>query len=349
MNKDYLETYAKFLISSSKNAYSTDLERITDSEYSKDKIYRFLSSGQFCERTFWLSIKPTIKSIQNNNACISFDDTIIHKEYMKENDVVSYYYDHTNMKCTKGINLLSCIYQINDISMPLNFRVVRKTKEKIDKNGNTKKVSEYTKNQMLRDMLKMTKVNKIKYRYVLADSWYSSTENLKYIHSNLNKLFVFAMKKNRCFKFPNEDFKQFRKLSSSNFMPNKVYQIELKGCDFPIYLSRQVFKNEDGKETSLYLITNDEFLNYENTIKVYQKRWDIEVYHKSLKQNCSLGKSLVRTVKTIIGHVFASIYAYYILEKIKIKTKENQFQIKTRYYLGGLKKVFTQLKNLKIA
>ncbi len=81
--------------------------------------------------------------------------------------------------------------------MPLNFRVVRKTKEKIDKNGKTKKVSEYTKNQMLRDMLKMTKVNKIKYRYVLADSWYSSTENLKYIHT----------------LFPNEDFKQFRKLS----------------------------------------------------------------------------------------------------------------------------------------
>jgi len=136
---------------------------------------------------------------------------------MKKNDVVSYYYDHTKSECTKGINLLSCIYQINDISMLLNFRVVRKTKEKIDKNGKTKKVLEYTKNQMLRDMLKMTKVNKIKYRYVLADSRYSSTENLKYIHSNLNKLFVFAMKKNGCFKFPNEDFKQFRKLSSSNF------------------------------------------------------------------------------------------------------------------------------------
>jgi hypothetical protein len=71
MNKDYLNIYANFLIASSKYAHSTDLQKITEDRYSKDKIYRFLSSGEFCEKNFWLTIKPILKSIQNNNACIS--------------------------------------------------------------------------------------------------------------------------------------------------------------------------------------------------------------------------------------------------------------------------------------
>ena len=44
MNKDYLNIYANFLIASSKYAHSTDLQKITEDRYSKDKIYRFLSS-----------------------------------------------------------------------------------------------------------------------------------------------------------------------------------------------------------------------------------------------------------------------------------------------------------------
>ena len=51
------------------------------------------------------------------------------------------------------------------------------------------------------------------------------------------------------------------------------------------------------KKASLYLI-NDEFLNYGR------------VYYKSLEQNCSMGKATVRTVQTIIGHIFCSIYLY---------------------------------------
>ena len=51
MNKKYLETYSNFLIASTKSAHSTDLQKITDSEFSKDSVYRFLSSGQFCEKT----------------------------------------------------------------------------------------------------------------------------------------------------------------------------------------------------------------------------------------------------------------------------------------------------------
>lgn len=349
MNKKYLETYSNFLIASTKSAHSTDLQKITDSEFSKDSVYRFLSSGQFCEKNYWLSIRKTLRSVEDSNACISFDDTIVHKPHSQTNEVIEYYWDHTINKSVKGINILSCTYQTKDISLPLNYRVIRKNKTVTDENGESKRKAEFTKNQSMRAMLKTAKVNKIKYRYVLADSWYTTNENLKYIHKYLNKLFVCAIKTNRVFKFLGEDFKQFRKLNKGNFQPGEVYEIELKGCLFPVFLTKQVFKNEDGKEASLYLITNDEFLNYDSTIKVYKKRWNIEVYHKSLKQNCSMGKATVRTVQTIIGHIFCSIYSYVKLEKLKMKTQFNHFKLKTKYYLLGLKETFLKLSDLKTA
>jgi len=341
MDKEHLNVYANFLIASSKYAHSTDLQKITQDKYSKDKIYRFLSSGKFCEKNFWLTIKPFLKSIQSNNAYISVDDTIIEKPHTKENEVVSYCYDHTKSKCVKGINLLSMTYKIGDTSLPINYRVIRKEEIPSEAdNVKIKKKSALTKNQHFRNMLKVAKTNKIKYRYVLADSWFSSNENFKYIHKDLDKCFVFAVKSNRLFKFPEEDDTHFRKLSSFDFQPETAYAIEFKGLSFPLYLSKQVFKNEDGKEAVLYLVTNDEYLSYDNMVKIYQKRWDIEVYHKSLKQNCSLGKSSVRTVKTILGHIFCSIYAYVLLEKLKLKKKQNQFKLSTSYYLKGLEKTF---------
>ena len=344
MNKDHLNVYANFLIASSKYAHSTDLQKITKDKYSKDKIYRFLSSGEFCEKNFWLTIKPMLKNIQNNNACISVDDTIIEKPHTKENDVVSYCYDHTKSKCVKGVNLLSVTYKTSEASLPINYRVIRKNKISTDHDTNkTKKKSALTKNQHFRNMLKTIKGNKIKYRYVLADSWFSSNENFKYIHNDLDKCFVFAVRSNRLFKFTGEDDSQYRKLSSFDFLPETAYAIEFKGVSFPLYLSKQVFKNEDGKEAVLHLVTNDEYLSYDNMVKIYQKRWDIEVYHKSLKQNCSLGKSSVRTVKTILGHIFCSIYAYILLEKLKLKKKKNQFKLSSMYYLKGLERTFKSL------
>ena len=96
MNKKYLETYSNFLIASTKSAHSTDLQKITDSEFSKDSVYRFLSSGQFCEKNYWLSIRKTLRSVEDSNACISFDDTIVHKPHSQTNEVIEYYWDHTN-------------------------------------------------------------------------------------------------------------------------------------------------------------------------------------------------------------------------------------------------------------
>ena len=64
----------------------------------------------------------------------------------------------------------------------------------------------------------------------------------------------------------------------------------LNGVDFPVWIAKHVFKNKDGSTGTLYLCTNDPELDGDQMLKVYQRRWPIEEFHKSLKQNASLAK-----------------------------------------------------------
>ncbi|MBC7920462.1 MAG: transposase, partial [Ferruginibacter sp.] len=43
---------------------------------------------------------------------------------------------------------------------------------------------------------------------------------------------------------------------------------------------------------------------------IYQRRWKVEEYHKSLKQNASMGSSPTKTPDTQANHFFASMLAY---------------------------------------
>jgi hypothetical protein len=49
---------------------------------------------------------------------------------------------------------------------------------------------------MMREMIQRHMKNEVRFRYILADSWYSSTENMKFIEK-MHKVFIFGMKGNR--------------------------------------------------------------------------------------------------------------------------------------------------------
>jgi hypothetical protein len=59
----------------------------------------------------------------------------------------------------------------------------------------------------------------------------------------------------------------------------------LKDVSFPVRLVRQVFTNKDGSTGILYLACSDTTVSRAFILTTYQKRWPIEVFHKSLKQN----------------------------------------------------------------
>jgi IS4 transposase len=121
----------------------------------------------------------------------------------------------------------------------------------------------------------------------------------------------------------------------------------LKNCAFSVALIAKVFKNEEGSTGTLYLITNDRENSADQIYEVYKKRWRIEEYHKSIKQNASLEKSPTKVVHSQRNHIFASIIAYCKLDFLKVKTCLTHFALKYKLLGKANQMAFLELKKLQ--
>jgi predicted nucleic-acid-binding protein len=351
VNKELLDTYSDYLISSFSYTTATGLSQMLDNQITHDKITQFLSAREYTSKDLWLLVKLKVREIETNDGCIIFDDTIEEKPYTDENDIICWHHDHSKGKDLKGINILNCIYHNNKGTIPLAFEAVRKTEIYIDpKSGKQKRKSPITKNEMLLQMFYQALKNQVKFLYVLADSWFSSKENMQEVVDN-DKHFIFAIKSNRLIALSQSDKLQgeFVRVDSLNLKEGETIQCYFKGLDFPTLLTYQVFKNKDGQTGTLYLAASDITLESSEINAIYQKRWKVEEYHKSIKQNTSLAKSPTRRVTTQINHIFASIYAFFKMELLNMQTNLNHFALKTKLYTRALMLSFNELRKLQNA
>ena len=127
------------------------------------------------------------------------------------------------------------------------------------------------------------------------DSWFSSKANLIHIKENLKKDFIAGIKSNRLISFsPNCEKKEdLQRIDELKLKDEKPVQVYLKGMGFPILLMK----------------------------KTYKKRWKIEEYHRSIKNNTSLTKSPTKKEKSQLNHLFCSLYGYIKLEAMSLEQK----------------------------
>ena len=349
-DKELLDIYTDYLISSFGLTTQTGLSRLLNGAISHDRIQRFLSKEPKTGKDLWLTVKPYVRQIQGDNGVIIVDDSIAEKPHTDENDIIAWHYDHTKGCSVKGINFITALYHVGDISLPVNYRLVEKTEFYTDKKtGKEKRRSSVTKNEHYRQMLRQVKQNQIPLRYVLNDVWFASADNMMFVKHELERDFVMPLKTNRKVALSLEDKKQGRygRVDALDIEPDTRLTIYLEGVDFPLHLVKQVFTNGDGSVGILYLVTSDLDLSYDGITTIYGKRWNVEPYHKSLKQNASLAKSPTKTITTQSNHFFASVCAYIKLEMLKVATKINHFALKAKLYVNALQSAFQTLDTLQ--
>jgi DDE superfamily endonuclease len=352
MNTDLLELYSDYLLSAFSYTTATGLSRMTGGEVSHDKITRFLSEKELNSPKLWRLVKPLVREFEDEaSGVLIIDDTIEEKPYTDESELVCWHYDHSKGRNVKGMNLLSTLYRVGDVSVPVAFELVKKPEWVFnEKKERWQRKSLRTKNELYRRMLKACIKNRIEFRYVLNDVWYASSENMRYIKEELKKGFIMPIKANRKVALSLEAKKrgEYEQVASVGLEPGTVREIYVEQVEFPLLLVKQVFENEDGSEGVLYLVSSDVTLDYERLTTIYQERWKVEEYHKSLKSNASLAKSPTKTIRTQSNHVFASIYAFVKLERMKLATKTNPFALRSRMYLKAVQAAFKELQSLRL-
>jgi hypothetical protein len=352
MNKEYLELYTDYLLSTFGHATATGLSTLVDGQVSHDQITRFLSGGEYTSKDLWLEVKSTVRKVEREDAVLIFDDTVQEKPYTDENEVMCWHYDHSKGRAVQGFNLLNCLYHVTDVSIPVAFELIKKPVEYSDlKTRKRKRASLVTKNELMRAMLDVCVQNQLKFRFVLFDTWFASKENMCHIKQKLEKDFVCALKSNRLAAVRAEDYEnnRYTPIEELPWQEETLFTGWLKDVPFPVLFVRQVFTNKDGSTGILYLACSDTTVMRKLILATYQKRWPVEVFHKSLKQNAALGKAPVRRVTTQNNHVFAVLYAIFKLECLKIKRHLNHFALRAHLYLKATRTAFDELQTLKAA
>jgi hypothetical protein len=288
-----------------------------------------------------------VREIESEYGMIIVDDSICEKPYTDKNEIVCWHYDHSQQPNVRGINFVTCLYHNTGISLPVGCEVIAKTERYTDpKEGKAKRRSPKTKNEYYRAMTQQALRTQIKFKYVLNDVWFSSAGNMKFVKLTLKKEFIMPLKAKRkvAVSLSAERNGHYQRVDTLELEAMQLVTIYLEGVEFPLLRLKQVFKHEDGATGILYLVTSDITLSGDNMAPLYQKRWIVEPYHKSLKQNASPEKSPAQTVATRTNHLFASLCGFVKLELLKDTTKLNHFALKSKLYLHALQSAYATLR-----
>jgi len=350
MNQELFDLYTDYLISAFGPTTATGLSRMLDGQISHDQVTRLLAEPPQNSADLWREVKPLVRHIERPAGTLSIDDSIGEKPHTDENDIVCWHWSHSFDRHVKGIEFLTAFYHVGEVSLPIAFDLVEKTESYLDpKTGKQKRRSPVSKNERYRRLLRVAMHNQVLFQYVLNDVWFASADNMKYVKGDLKKEFIMPLKSNRKVALSEADKRrgQYSAVSSLDLPAGTTREIWLEDVPFAVLLLKQVFTNDDGSTGVRYLVTSDLTLDYDRITKLFHKRWGIEVYHKSLKQNASLEKSPTRTETTQRNHLFASLGAYVKLERLKIKTKLNHFALKSKLYLSAVRSAYAELVKLK--
>ena len=351
-DNELLDLYSEYLISSFGATTGTGLAALLQGQVSHDRIQRFLAGRDFTSADLWRLVKPHVRTIEQDDGVLIVDDSIAEKPYTDENDIIAWHYDHSQGHSVKGINFLSALYHAPDpaVSLPVGFRVVAKTEHYVDKkDGKAKRRSPVSKNAHYQSLLRQAHLNRVRFRYVLNDIWFASAENMMFVRHAIERHFIMPLKSNRKVALSATDKQHGRYVSVASLpLEAGVVQIVyLEGVDFPLALCKQVFANEDGSSGIQYLVSSDLQLRAEQITTIYRTRWNVEPFHKSLKQNASLEKSPTRTVRTQTNHLFAAMCGYIKLELLHTKHQLNHFALKAKLHFRALQLAFAELRQLQ--
>jgi hypothetical protein len=349
MKKAELDLYTDYLLSAFGAATATGLSAMVDGEVSHDKITRLLSGKDYTSKDLWQQVKSTVRKLERDESVLVFDDTIQEKAWTDESELMCWHYDHCSGRNVRGLNFVNALYHVNGVSIPVAFELVKKPLQYCDvKTRQVKRKGDVTKNEMMREMIDTCIGNTLKFRFVLMDGWFSSEENFDFI-TGRGRHFIAALKDNRLIALSEEErkAKRFVRVDELNFLEKTAVQGWLKGYAKAVLLVRQVFTNKDGSTGTLHLVCSDLACDYDAITTTYKKRWNVEVFHKSLKSNANLAKSPTRTVRTQSNHVFMSICAAFKLECPGLKNKLSPFSIRLKLLINASRTAYAELQQLR--
>jgi hypothetical protein len=306
-----LPMYMGFVMSEPKSTTCTRLSEVMN--ISHDSVNRFLLREAYAPRDLFNEAKRLLNPI---GGALSVDDTVLDKPYSDKMALVSYFWSGKHHATVKGLNLITLYYtDPQGRSLPVNYRVYDKAQDK-------------TKNDYFQDMLAEVLAWGLRPAFATGDSWYACEKNLKTV-KNHGMGFLFAVENNRTVSIEKGTWIQVQKLD----IPEDGLTVWLR--DFgQVKLFRTRLKDQL-RHYVVYLPNADDYAAFKQADfqMLHDQHWQIEQYHRTIKQVCNIERFQVRSQVAILNHIFAALCSFIHLQQMQIAALiSNAYQFKRELY-----------------
>jgi hypothetical protein len=306
--------------------------------YNKTVAYNFLNNSKHNWRKliyFVVSkvINQYVKPLTSNDREDVFiiDDSKYSRNRSKKVELLARVFDHQTMKYFKGFRLMQLGWSDGNSMIPVDFALLSSAESKnryndmndtIDKRScgyirRKESVSKQT--DLIEPMIKRAISWGIKAKYLLMDSWYGYPSIIISVQKYLD---VICMIKNtpKVFYYIGDTaltlgklYKGFRKKrGNANIKGSQIVEIVKDGERRKVKI---VFVRNRSKQRSwLAILSTDTNLSDEDVVRIYGKRWDIEVFFKTSKHCLNLCNEVeLRSYDGMIAHISIVMLRYLFL------------------------------------
>lgn len=316
-------------------------------DFSKNTFYRFLNST----KTNWLRFTSLLAAdIVNNDIqdltdasrknVFIIDDSLFNRSSCKKTELGSKVFDHTSMRYKKGYRMLTLSWSDGNTLIPVNSCLLASAKESniigpvrsFDKRtlaGKRRKLAQTKAPEVMLTLLDTAIHAGLSAQYVLFDSWFSNPAQITAIKSKNMDVIAMIKKSSRIkYAYDGEQLnikeiyaKNKKRRGRSRYLLSVDVMV---GKENPIPAKIVCVRNKANRKDWLAFICTDMNLSEEEIIRIYGKRWQIEVFFKTCKSMLNLiGECHSLSYDALTAHV-AIVFTRYMLLALEQRQNEDQ-------------------------
>ena len=338
--------YLFLLAFSNRSMYMNLLTGKNVPAFAKDTAYRFMRMAHinWMRFTTILSsriIKDAVAPLTSDDRvnALVIDDSVFDRNRSKKVELLAKIYDHAKHAYLNGFRMLTLGWTDGNTFLPVNSVLLSSEKKgnriteanQMDKRSvgyKRRKLSMTKGTEAMLELLKTAKAAGIPAKYVLFDSWFTSPKTLHAV-KKIGYDVIGMVKKSPKMHFVYEGeslslpdiYKRNKKRRGrSRYLLSVRVDVVKDGKVIP---AKVVYvRNKRKRKEYLCLISTDLSLTEDEIIRIYGKRWDIEVFFKVCKSYLRLSKECrCLSYDAITAHT-AIVFARYMM--LSIENRESR-------------------------
>ena len=321
--------------------------------FSKNTFYRFLNSP----KTNWLrfttllskKVVDKVEPLTDDERVNAFivDDSLFERTSCKKTELGSRVFDHTSMKYRKGYRLMTLGWTDGNTFLPINSCLLASSKEhnligpveQFDGRSlaaKRRKFAQMKGTEVMIELLRNAHSAGHSADYVLFDTWFSSPAQLIAVKNlGLDSIAMIKKSSRIYYEYEGEQLsikKIFGICKKRRGRSKYLLSVNVMVGKEKIPAKIVCVRNKKNKKDWIAFICTNPELSEEEIIRIYGKRWQIEVFFKTCKSYLNLiSECHSLTYDALTAHV-AIVFARYLMIAMEQRRNEDDRTLGEIFY-----------------